>query len=127
MMTKLLVIDDDPAVAAFMLTKLAQHYQVITTVDARKATALAREERPDVILCDLDMPDISGGEVASLLAEDPATASIPLIFLTSLISPEEASEMQGWAGGRLGLSKRAPLSELKARIDEAAARGGSAG
>lgn len=123
---KLLVIDDDPAVAAFMLTKLSRLYRVITTVDARKATALAREELPDVILCDIDMPDISGGEVATLLAEDPVTAKIPLIFLTSLVSPQEASETQGWAGAHIGMSKQSPLSELKARIEEVT-RAGRAG
>jgi CheY-like chemotaxis protein len=116
---KVLVIDDDAAVAAFMLTKLKQHYNVITTVDARKATSIAREEMPDVILCDLDMPHVTGGEVAQMLSEDPVTARIPLIFLTSLVSPEEAKEMQNWAGGHLGMSKQAPLSELRARIDAA--------
>jgi CheY-like chemotaxis protein len=117
---KILLIDDDDAVVAHLVIKLSKLYEVVSTVDPRQAVALARRELPDVILCDIDMPGMGGGDVAAALAGDSATARIPLIYLTALVSPEEARDLQGQVGGRPGVSKRAPLAELVAAIDEAA-------
>jgi CheY-like chemotaxis protein len=117
---KVLLIDDDEAVVAHLVIKLSKLYEVVSTVDPRQAVALARRELPDVILCDIDMPHMGGGDVAAALAGDSATARIPLIYLTALVSPEEARDLQGQVGGRPGVSKRAPLAELVAAIDEAA-------
>jgi CheY-like chemotaxis protein len=116
---RVLLIDDDEAVVAHLSVKLSKRYDVVSTVDPGQAVALARRELPDVILCDIDMPGMSGGDVAAALAQDSATARIPLIYLTALVSPEEAKELQGQVGGRPGVSKRAPLAELVERIDEA--------
>lgn len=116
---KVLLVDDDEAVVAHLVIKLSRLYEVVSTVDPRQAVALARRELPDVILCDIDMPGMSGGDVAAALAGDSATARIPLIYLTALVSPQEARELQGQVGGRPGVSKRAPLAELVAAIDEA--------
>jgi CheY-like chemotaxis protein len=119
---KVLLIDDDHAVLAFLTAKLSKRYDVVSTVDARKSIALARSQLPDVILCDIDMPDMSGGDVAAELANDSMTARIPLIYLTALVSPEETRELNGLVGGRPGISKRATVAELVACIDQALQR-----
>ena len=116
---KILLVDDDQAVVAYLVAKLAKSYDVVSTTDPRKAVAMTRAELPDVILCDIDMPGMSGGDVAAALAEDTGLARIPLIYLTGLVSPQEAQELQGQVGGRPGVSKRAPLAQLVAAIDEA--------
>lgn len=115
---KILLIDDDEAIVTYLVTKLAKNYQLASTTQPRTAVALAKREKPDVILCDIDMPDFSGGDVAAALAEDPLTCNIPFIYLTALVSPEEASEMAGFVGGRPGVAKKAPLAELLKRIEE---------
>ena len=120
--TKLLLIDDDAAVISYLVTKLSKFYEVVSTTDPVQATALARSELPDVILCDIDMPAMSGGDVAAALSGDSITARIPLIYLTALVSPEEAKDLGGQVGGRPGVSKRAPLAELVQKIDEAIRR-----
>lgn len=117
--TKVLLIDDDEAVLAHLVIKLSKRYEVVSTADPRQAVALARQELPHVILCDIDMPGMGGGDVAAALQADSATARIPLIYLTALVSPQETRELQGQVGGRPGVSKRAPLAELVERIDEA--------
>jgi len=117
---RILLVDDDPTVVSYLSTKLAKIYEVVATADPRKAVALARHELPDVILCDIDMPHMSGGEVAAALSVDTMLARIPLMYLTDLVSPDEAKELDGQVGGRPGISKRAPLAELVARIDELA-------
>ncbi len=113
-----LVIDDDEAVLAYLKTKLASRYEVVCTSDPRQAQALARTQLPDVILCDIDMPGMSGGDVAGALAMDSATQRIPFVYLTALVSPEETRDLDGQVGGRPGVSKRAGLAELVAKIEE---------
>ena len=115
---KILLIDDDASVISYLVTKLTGRYDVISTVDPRKAVTLARIEMPDIILCDIDMPEMSGGDVAAALAEQPESAAVPLLYLTALVSPDEARELQGQVGGRPGVAKRAPLSELVEKIEQ---------
>ncbi|HSH89406.1 MAG TPA: response regulator [Ramlibacter sp.] len=123
---RILIIDDDAAVVALLVQKLARSaFDVLSTVDPHKALGLAKSEQPDVVLCDIDMPGMNGGDVAAALAADPETAHIPLIYLTSLVSPNEARDLGGQVGGRPGVSKRAPLAELVACIN--AARPGAPG
>ena len=116
---KILLVDDDDAVIAHLVTKLSKFYEIVSTTDPALAVGMARTELPDVILCDIDMPEMSGGDVAAALGGDSVTERIPLIYLTSLVSPEEARDLEGQIGGRPGVSKRAPLAELVRRIDEA--------
>lgn len=116
---RILLIDDDESVVGYLVTKLSRLYDVVSTHDPRGAVALARDDMPDVILCDIDMPGMSGGDVAAALADDSLTARIPFIYLTGLVSPQETRDLQGQIGGRPGVSKRAPLSELVAMIDQA--------
>ena len=61
---------------------------------------------------------MSGGDVAAQISADSQTARIPFIYLTALVSPEEARDLDGQVGGRPGIVKRAPLGDLVAKIDE---------
>jgi CheY-like chemotaxis protein len=115
---RILLVDDDQSVLVYLGAKLARHYDIVSTLDPYQAITLARSGQPDLILCDLDMPGMSGGEVASALHADPATAEIPLMYLTSLVSPDALRDLQGEVRGRPGASKRAPLGDLVARIEQ---------
>lgn len=115
---KILVIDDDEAIVAYLAAKLAQHYELVSTTDPYKAVGLAKAERPDLVLCDIDMPGMGGGDVVAALSMDPQTAAIPVMYLTALVSPEETRDMGGNVGGRPGVAKRAPIAELLQRIGE---------
>ena len=119
---KVLLVDDDASVIAYLVMKLSKLYDVVSTTDPRQAVAIATDEQPHVILCDIDMPDMGGGDVAAALVADPATAFIPLIYLTALVSPQEAQDLDGQVGGRPGVSKRAQLSELVEVIDKVTRR-----
>lgn len=119
---KILLVDDDESVLMYLTAKLGKVFDVVSTVDPTQAARLAREHLPNVILCDIDMPEMSGGDVAAALEEDTLTARIPLIYLTALVSREEARDMDGLVGGRPGVSKQAQLGELLERIEEVLAR-----
>lgn len=113
---KILAVDDDLAVLEYLQAKLGGDYTVITTQLPSDVLPLARAEQPDLIICDIDMPETDGGDVAAALASDKATSQIPLLYLTSILSQEEAKDMRGLVGGRPAISKHAPAKELVARI-----------
>ncbi len=114
---KILVVDDDEAVLDYLQAKLGQRYDLVSTIAPEKVLGLARNERPDLILCDIDMPGMDGGEVSAALFDDDETRHIPLLFLTVLVSPADLTRLQGQVGGRPAVSKQQPLDQLLARIE----------
>ena len=87
---KILIVDDDP-VNLQMLRKIFDNneYSVIQAAGGFEAIEVAKNDLPDLIILDIVMPDIDGGEVANILKKDPSTKSIPIIFLSSLIKKQE--------------------------------------
>jgi CheY-like chemotaxis protein len=116
-MKKILLVDDDEAILEFLQAKLGSRYALITTNDAEKVVQLAREQAPDLIVCDVDMPDMDGGDVSAALYDDDETRDIPLLFLTGLASPADLKQNKGQIGGRAAISKNTPIDQLVARIE----------
>jgi CheY-like chemotaxis protein len=114
---KILLVDDDEAVLDFMQAKLGARFDIISTNSPENVIRLAREHQPDVIVCDVDMPDMDGGDVSSALYADDEVRHIPLVFLTGLASPADLKRVQGQVGGRPAISKTAPLEELMKSIE----------
>lgn len=84
-MARILVVEDNPAnmkLAVFLLESAG--HAVLSAVDAEAGLALARVERPDLILMDIQLPGIDGLEAIALLKRDDATRAIPVIALTAL-------------------------------------------
>ena len=81
---RILVIDDDAAVHALLGEDLVpQGYALVNAFSGEDGLRAAEEETPDVIILDLMMPGMSGFEVAGALKENPRTANIPILVLTS--------------------------------------------
>jgi len=115
---KILVIDDDSAAIDFLVAKLGASYEVISTVSPRDALRLAREERPDLILCDVDMPEVDGGDISVDLFDDDSVRTIPFAYLTGIASPQDLGARGGYLGGRMAISKHLPPDELLGRVHE---------
>jgi DNA-binding NarL/FixJ family response regulator len=80
----ILVIEDEPRTRANLVTILEMEgYRVLVAADGRAGLEQARQQRPDVILCDVMMPELDGYGVLQALRDDPATAATPFIFLTA--------------------------------------------
>jgi len=111
-----LVIDDDEAVAWAIAGRLGPDFRVVGLSDPAQAVATARAEQPGVILCDINMPGLQGDEVAFALSQDARTAGVPLIYLTALVGPEEADDLEGVFGEYPTLSKSASTEELREAV-----------
>jgi len=95
--SKILVVDDDPKLSRLVAIVLSRvgGYDVSEENRPFAVLATARQYSPDVILLDVDMPGKDGGTLARELSEDPVLASIPVVFVTSLISASEAGTRHG--------------------------------
>ncbi|NMF66180.1 EAL domain-containing response regulator [Brasilonema octagenarum] len=83
-MTKILVIEDEKLVRENIIDLLAaEDFDTIAAANGRIGLDLALSQTPDLILCDLMMPEVDGYGVLTRLREKPVTASIPFIFLTA--------------------------------------------
>ena len=87
---KILIVDD--VVSNVLLLKILltnEKFQVCTANNGNMCIEQAKKEKPDLILLDVMMPDISGFDTAVILKKDPETLDIPIIFLTALNTPSD--------------------------------------
>jgi DNA-binding response OmpR family regulator len=83
-MKKILVIEDEPEMRRNIAALLRfTEYEAIAAENGRLGLELARQNQPDLILCDVMMPELDGYSVLRALQEDARLASIPFIFLTA--------------------------------------------
>ncbi len=84
-MARILIIEDNPTnlTLAIFLLQSAGH-SVISAVDAEAGLTIAREQQPDLILMDIQLPGMDGLQATAVLKRDPATRAIPVIALTAL-------------------------------------------
>ena len=114
-MPRILVVDDDDAFLRLVREHLESTYEIVETGDATQALALTLERKPDCILMDLRLPEISGFELCSILSELTETRLIPII----LVSGESAARLKEIAKVlRITgyLQKPFDFEDLKARI-----------
>jgi len=84
-MTTILIVEDNPAnmkLAVFVLEQAG--YRVLSAADAELGLTLAREQHPDLIMVDIQLPGMDGLAATALLKQDEATRKIPVIALTAL-------------------------------------------
>ena len=83
-MKKILLIEDDVTVRENTAELLElSNYEVVTAPDGKKGVDKAKEEIPDIIVCDIMMPELDGYDVLTRLSEDSETKGIPFIFLSA--------------------------------------------
>lgn len=89
----ILVIEDDDSVRLPLVDTLeANGYAVQSAENGRLGIIAARENPPDLILCDVMMPEVDGFGVFQALSDDPDTGIVPFIFLTAKTDPEDIRE-----------------------------------
>jgi CheY-like chemotaxis protein len=112
----ILVVDDTPSLLDVVRACLEDDgYRVLTCLESRHAVRLAQQERPDVIMLDVVMPEVSGWEVLARLRADPGFARTPVIVCTAYVAEAlgRLAELRG-PDQHLGLlPKPFDIEELK--------------
>lgn len=120
MKKKILLVDDE--VCFTRMTKLNldrfDDYETHVVNDSRLALETAKEIVPDIIFLDFMMPGLDGGDVASLLREDPDLSHIPVVFLTAIVSKEDTESMGAQVGGNIFLAKPVKAQEMVEIIEQ---------
>ena len=110
---RILIIDDEPSMTRMirLTLEMTKRYQVREENQAIRALTTAREFKPDLILLDVIMPGVDGGELARRIRADAVLSEVPVIFLTGTVTKKEAAEGAVTAGYPL-LSKPVSLKNL---------------
>ncbi|MGA3067206.1 MAG: response regulator [Tepidisphaeraceae bacterium] len=96
MKAHILIIDDDPASLEFMRYMLANAgHDIAAAIDGAAGLRAARERRPDLIVSDAELPEISGSELAKVLKMDQKMRDIPLVAVTANAMPTDREKLLG--------------------------------
>ncbi len=117
---KILIVDDEETYARMMKLVLEQTglYEVDYESRALNAVAKARAFLPNIILLDVVMPGLDGGDVANRIQADPQLRGTPVVFLTALVGQKESLNGPVARAGNLFLGKLASDAELFKCIEE---------
>jgi len=114
---KILVVDDEKDVLLVLQKSLAaEGYSVITAENGRDAIISAASEHPDLVILDVALPDMLGGEVAAKLKEGIENKNIPIIFLSAMFSKTEESRKGHAVGSSMMFAKPYDREELLTAI-----------
>jgi signal transduction histidine kinase len=113
---KVLIVDDNPKALAIAKARLKKEMLEIFCVEnGKRCMEIARKEKPDLILLDVDMPDMSGFEACQILKDDAVLCTIPVIFLTA--SDDNEDRVKGLDLGAVDyVTKPFDVFELRARV-----------
>ncbi len=110
---KVLIVDDSPLILKILTNMLAGDYDVICAPTGEEALQAAVREIPDIILLDVVLTGMSGYDVCKVIKKDPATANIPIIFISCL--NDESDEKTGLELGAIDYITK-PFSEAIVKI-----------
>jgi DNA-binding response OmpR family regulator len=117
---RIFIIDDEASFTRMVRLNLEKtnEFEVREENRAGSAVAAAREFKPDLILLDVIMPTMDGGDIAANIRKDRKLKKVPIIFLTATVSHREAGAGGLTSGGSLFLAKPVSVEVLVERIKE---------
>ena len=129
MARKILLVDDEAGFTQLLKMNLEKgwRYEVCIENDSTKAISVAQGFLPDVILLDVVMPGMDGGDVQAALQSDHMLSSVPVLMLTALVDSTELSEgAVAQSGSQMVLPKPVNLALLFRVLDEILGETGAA-
>ena len=117
---RVLIVDDEVSFARMVKLNLEKTgaFEVRAESKATGALPAAREFKPDLIILDVIMPSMDGGDIANQIKRDRNLRDTPIIFLTATVSKREAGEGGLNSGGELFLAKPVTVENLIQCINE---------
>lgn len=126
MVRRILVVDDETGFTKLLKMNLEKtgQYEVRVENESTNALNAAHEFLPDVVLLDIVMPGMDGGDVAAQMQDDPLLQSIPVIMMTALVSQEETSQDAVAQAGAMNILPKPVNMEMLLRcLEEVLAAG----
>ena len=119
-LSRILIVDDEKVTTRLLRMTLEQtgKYEVRAENDSKNVVPAALEFRPDLIVLDVIMPDMDGGDVASALKSHPTLNRVPIVFLTATVRKSEVDARGGVLGGYPFLAKPASTEAIVEFIDK---------
>ena len=120
MKKKVLLVDDEKSFTTLLKLNLEEtgRYEVRAVNLGEDALPAAREFKPDIMLLDLIMPYMPGGNVAALFEAEAEFQNLPIVFMTAAIQRSRVAENDGIISGKPCLAKPASLEEIVKMIEE---------
>ncbi|HKY55343.1 MAG TPA: response regulator [Anaerolineales bacterium] len=119
--TVLIIEDEEDAADMFAEMMRVSGYRVLKTSSSTPALAMMADEKPDVVILDIMMPEISGLEILHQMRQDPELANIPVVVVSAKSLPADI-KIGMEAGASMYLTKPVGFSELKEAIERALER-----
>ncbi|RJR48849.1 MAG: response regulator [Desulfobacteraceae bacterium] len=118
-LTKVLVIDDEEGHCRLLKKALERRggFAVVTATAGKEGVALAKSQRPEIIVLDMVMPGMDGKAVAETLLKDSDTRSIPIVFVTGILTTDEAKEKNAHSSKDYFMIKPILIDELAQRMN----------
>ena len=116
---RILVVDNEPAFTRLVRLTLEKHgvFEVCEVNDPTRAVSAAQRFQPGLVLLDVEMPSMDGGEVAQALRAHQRLSKVPIVFMTSLITEVEATRNVFCNGSRV-LAKPVTVAKLVRCVGE---------
>jgi CheY-like chemotaxis protein len=116
---RVLLVDDEKSFTTLLKLNLEESgdYEVRVENWAEDTFNAAREFKPDIILLDIIMPRLPGGNVAAQLGEDPELKDIPIVFLTAAVRRHQVEDHEGVICDHPCIAKPASMEEVVAAIE----------
>jgi len=115
--SRILVVDDQAQNTRLLKVYLERsNYTVREENDAKAANSAAEQFRPHLILLDVMMPGMDGGELAAVFQANPMLKGVPIVFLTAAVTQGEVDASGGQIGGFSYLAKPIVLTEVAACV-----------
>lgn len=114
MKKRILVVDDNASDTQLLKRHLEENhdYVVCEENDPKAALSTAEKFQPHLILLDVLMPEMDGGELAASFKANPKLKTVPIVFLTAKLTKNEVALCGGWIGGYPFLAKPIVLAEV---------------
>jgi CheY-like chemotaxis protein len=120
---RILVVDDEKGFTHMLKMALSSNYDICEVNDPDNALGAARDFHPDLILLDVVMPTLDGGDLAAQFRADPSLANVPVVFLTAIVSPTEGETervINGYPFIAKPVSRDAVIRCIESHLDQAA-------
>lgn len=116
--TRIVLIDDDLDACELLKMQLedGNNMNLTFSTNGDDAVPLISKEQPDIAILDINMPGTHGVEIGAALAAEESTASIPVLYLSGMVTPEEVEELVKGEEKPSIISKGSPVEDLIAAI-----------